>query len=101
MAKTISIFLFRKTISGLMTTWVEKLSLYIFWECYNLCHKYDVPLIEEYADLRKTSLDFYIYPKSVITLYLFDSKVLYRAVKNANPDFIKFKIVEGNIEDVA
>lgn len=76
-------------------------SLYLPGMLDHLCHNYEVPLKEEYADLRKTSLDFYIYPKSVITLYLFDSKVLYRAVKNANPDFIKFKIVEGNIEDVA
>ena len=101
MAKTISIFLFRKTISGPMTTWVEKLSLYIFWECYNLCHNYEVSLKEEYTDLRKTSLDSYLYPKSVITLYIFDSRVLYKAVKNADPDFIKFKIVEGDVEDVA
>ena len=87
--------------SGPLTLWTIKLSLYIFWECYNLCHNYEVSLKEEYTDLRKTSLDSYLYPKSVITLYIFDSRVLYRAVKNADPDFIKFKIVEGDVEDVA
>lgn len=76
-------------------------SLYLLGMLDHLCHKYEVPLKEEYADLRKTSLDSYLYPKSVITLYIFDSRVLYRAVKNADPDFIKFKIVEGEVEDVA
>ena len=75
--------------------------LYLLGMLDHLCHKYEVPLKEEYADLRKTSLDSYLYPKCVITLYIFDSRVLYKAVKNADPDFIKFKIVEGDVEDVA
>lgn len=74
-------------------------SLYLSGMLDHLCHKYNVPLIDEYTDLKQTSLEYYLYPKSVIALYLFDLKALYRTVKNTDPDFIKFKIVEG--EDVA
>ena len=43
-------------------------SLYLLGMLDHLCHKYEVPLKEEYADLRKTSLDSYLYPKSVINV---------------------------------
>ena len=39
--------------------------------------------------------------KIIATLQFFYSKELNKEVKNTDPDFIKFKIVEGNVEDVA
>lgn len=67
--------------------------LYLLGMLDHLCHKYNVPLIDEYTDLRQTSLEYYLYHKSVIALYLFNLKTLYRTVKNTDPDFLKFKIV--------
>ena len=45
-------------------------SLYLLGMLDHLCHKYEVPLKEEYADLRKTSLDLYISQKCYYTVFI-------------------------------
>ena len=44
--------------------------LYLLGMLDHLCHKYEVPLKEEYADLRKTSLDLNISQKCYYTVFI-------------------------------
>lgn len=62
----------------------------------------NVPICEEYNDLRKQKLRDTLYPASVITVSIAakDNKLKEVAVKESIPEFIRFNIVESEVRNV-
>lgn len=77
-------------------------SFYLLAMIDYLSKKNKYPISSEYNEIRKHKLEKTVYPKSVLALYaaLNDKKVLEEAKKNSIPEFIKYNIVESDIEDV-
>jgi hypothetical protein len=63
----------------------------------------DLPICTNYNDIRKTKLERVIYPTGILLMaaVMNDEKIKEEAVKNAIPEFIKFNIVENEIDKVA
>ena len=77
-------------------------SLYLLAMLDYVSRENNVPLCEDYDDLRQCRLDKPIYPSSVMALSAAsDSDAeLKSAVRTAIPEFKHFNIIEGSIRDV-
>lgn len=62
----------------------------------------DIPLCEDYSEIRKLKLKKLLYPSSVITAYAVsqNKEVKERAIKDSIPEFIHFNIVESEVRNV-
>ena len=62
----------------------------------------DIPLCNEYDDLRQCKLEKTIYPSSIIAVSVVfkDSKPMEEAYENAIPEFKRFNIVENEVRNV-
>lgn len=62
----------------------------------------DIPLCEDYSEIRKLKLKILLYPSSVITAYAVsqDKEFKERAIKDSIPEFIQFNIVESEVRNV-
>ena len=62
----------------------------------------DVPLCEEYSDLRRQSLQDVLYPSSIIaTAAMTNSdEAKQKAKTEAIPEFMRFNIVESEVRNV-
>ncbi|MCR5529885.1 MAG: hypothetical protein K6F49_11760 [Saccharofermentans sp.] len=64
---------------------------------------HDVPLCNRYEKLRHCKLDRIIYPKSILALDALLPEENYKeiAVRESIPEFIRFNIVEAEVDNVA
>ncbi len=62
----------------------------------------NVPLCEDYNDIRKSKLKTVLYPSSIVSLSAVsnDAQIKQDAIKNAIPEFMRFNIVENDIRSV-
>ena len=62
----------------------------------------DVPLCDEYSELRHMKLKDVLYPASVITAAAVskDENIKEQAVKNSIPEFIRYNIVENDVRNI-
>ncbi len=62
----------------------------------------DVPLCENYKEIRKQKLKTVLYPSSILSFYKVtkNEQIKTDAVKNAIPEFMRFNIVESEIRNV-
>ncbi len=62
----------------------------------------NVPLCENYKEIRKQKLKTVLYPSSILSLYgaTKNEQVKADALKNAIPEFMRFNIVESEIRNV-
>lgn len=62
----------------------------------------DVPLCDEYKEIRRQKLKTVLYPSSILSIYgLAKNEQIKRdAVKHAIPEFMRFNIVESEIRNV-
>ena len=67
-----------------------------------LCRENDLPLCENYEDIRRCYLAETIYPKDVMLSAALSSELDRReeSIMNSIPEFIRFNIVECDIRDV-
>lgn len=77
-------------------------SLYLLAMLDYLSRKNDVPLCTDYDDLRRCRFEEPIYPCSLLARAEItqDESIKAEAVKNAIPEFIRFNIVENEVENV-
>lgn len=62
----------------------------------------DIPICNNYDDIRATKLEEPVYPRDVITLKKLkvDENAYENALREAIPEFKRFNIIEGEIRDV-
>ncbi len=79
-----------------------KESLYLLGMLDYLSRKNDVPLCEDYEDLRHYKFEEPIFPSSLLVRaeVMQDESIKTEAIKNAIPEFIRFNIVENEVENV-
>ncbi|MDO4542979.1 MAG: helix-turn-helix transcriptional regulator [Clostridia bacterium] len=67
-----------------------------------LCNKHEVPLCSKYDELRCQRLKKTVYPSSAVILDAATNTDEYKeqALKNATPEFMRFNIVESEVENV-
>lgn len=67
-----------------------------------LCKKNDIPLCDIYDEIRKQKLKEIVYPKGILALYSVskDENILENAKKNSIEEFLKYNIVESEIDNV-
>ena len=67
-----------------------------------LSRLHDLPLCSDYNDLRRCKLEKPVYPASVMAVSLAagDDKALRQAEREAIPEFMKFNIVESEVQNV-
>lgn len=77
-------------------------SLYLLAMVDYISRVNDVPLCEDYSEIRKLKLKKTLYPSSVIIAYEVsqNEKVKEQAVKDSIPEFIRFNIVESEVRNV-
>ena len=77
-------------------------SMYLLAMLDYLSRLNDVPLCEEYDDIRKFKLEKPLYPASIraMSVFMKDESVLKDAFDNAIPEFKRFNIVENEIRNV-
>ena len=77
-------------------------SLYLLAMLDYISRENDIPLCEEYEDIRCCRLEKPVYPTSVIALsaVLNDNDVQKQAMENAIPEFRRFNIIENEVRDV-
>ena len=77
-------------------------SLYLLAMLDYVSRENDVPLCDEYDDLRKLKLQQTIYPSGILSLSAVskNSNAKDQALKNAIPEFIRFNIVENEVRNV-
>ncbi len=77
-------------------------SLYLLAMVDYLSRENDIPLCEEYDDLRRCRLEKVIYPASIraVSLASKDDTVLQKAAMRAIPEFKRFNIIESEVRDV-
>ena len=68
-----------------------------------LCKKHDMEYVTRFSELRKYKLKNRVYPSYTSIMYSLhkDPKVFDECLKHAEYEFLKFNIVEGEIENVA
>lgn len=68
-------------------------------ECFR---KNDLPLCNDYADIRNCALSEPLYPRDVILAAKLDASldVKEQCLKEAIPEFLRFNIIEGEIRNV-
>ena len=77
-------------------------SLYLLAMVDYLSRENDIPLCEEYDDLRRCRLENVIYPASIraVSLAAKDDTILQKAAMRAIPEFKRFNIIESEVRDV-
>lgn len=77
-------------------------SLYLLAMLDYISRENDIPLCEEYDDIRRCRLEELVYPASVraINAVLKDEAILRRAMDEAIPEFRKFNIIESEVRNV-
>lgn len=75
-------------------------ALYLLAMIDYLSRENDIPLCNNYNDIRKCRLKEPVYPNSVLALRLVDSEALEKAKNNAIPEFIRFNIVEAEVRNI-
>ena len=77
-------------------------SLYLLAMLDYISRENNVPLCDEYDDLRRCKLEKTVYPASVLALSAVSpmEDVLKRAVKAAIPEFKRFNIIESEVRNV-
>ena len=62
----------------------------------------DIPLCDEYDDLRRCILEKPVYPASILAVSAAskDESVLYKAAMTAIPEFKRFNIIENEVRDI-
>lgn len=77
-------------------------SLYLLAMLDYLSRLHDLPLCSDYNDLRRCKLEKPVYPASVMAVSLAagDDKALRQAEREAIPEFMKFNIVESEVQNV-
>ena len=64
---------------------------------------HDIPLCNDYDDLRKMKLEHLVFPLGVLAMEAVeeDGRAREQALKEAIPEFLRFNIVESGVWDVA
>lgn len=77
-------------------------SLYLLAMLDYISRVNDVPLCNDYNDLRQCRLSETLYPSSIVAVSAAtkDNLVKQQSVKNAIPEFIRFNIVESEVRNV-
>jgi plasmid maintenance system antidote protein VapI len=77
-------------------------SLYLLAMVDYISRENDVPLCDEYSELRHMKLKDVLYPASVITAAVVsnDESIKQQAVENSIPEFMRYNIVESEIRNV-
>lgn len=77
-------------------------SLYLLGMLDYISRENDIPLCDEYDDIRKCRLDRSVYPSSVLALSAAskDNAVLTHASDTAIPEFKRFNIIENEVRNV-
>ena len=77
-------------------------SLYLLAMLDYLSKKNDIPLCDDYDDLRRCKLEKTVYPASVraIAIAARDDSILNEAVEAAIPEFKRFNIIENEVYNV-
>ena len=76
--------------------------LYLLAMIDYLCKENDLPICNEYDDIRRTRLSEPVFPSSVIALSVFgkSEKPKKDSIKRSIPEFIRFNIVESEVRNV-
>ena len=77
-------------------------SLYLLAMVDYISRENDVPLCDEYSELRHMKLKDVLYPASVITAAAvsMDENIKEQAVKNSIPEIIRYNIVENDVRNI-
>ena len=77
-------------------------SLYLLAMVDYLCRENELPLCNEYDDIRKMKFSRPVYPTGIIAMSICigNDEVKENSVKYAIPEFIKFNIVENEVRNV-
>ena len=77
-------------------------SLYLLAMLDYISRENDVPLCDDYDDLRRCKLDHPVYPASVraIAAASEDDKIIREAMKASIPEFRRFNIIESEVKNV-
>ena len=77
-------------------------SLYLLAMLDYLSRENNVPLCDEYDDLRRCRLEKPVYPAGIraVSAAAMDDTALRQAVDNAIPEFRRFNIIESGVRDV-
>lgn len=77
-------------------------SFYLLAMTDYLCKQNDIPLCDIYDEIRKQKLKDIVYPKGILALYSVskDENILENAKKNSIEEFLKYNIVESEIDNV-
>lgn len=77
-------------------------SLYLLAMLDYISRENDVPICDEYDDIRKCRLEKPVYPASVLAISAASKKdsVLRRSAKSAIPEFKRFNIIENEVRNV-
>ncbi len=78
-------------------------SLYLLAMLDYLSRKNNIPICSDYNDLRTKKFKNPIFPQSILieAKLAHDDSIKTNAIKNSIPEFIKFNIVENEVEDIA
>ena len=78
-------------------------ALYLLGMVDYLCRENDLPLLEDYAELRRMKLSEIIYPVGILTLCfaLNSEEPKERSLQEAIPEFLRHNIVESEVRNVA
>ena len=78
-------------------------SLYLLVMLDYLSRVNDIPLGNEYDDLRQCKLEKPVFPASLLAMSVAagNDSVLKEAVKSAIPEFLRFNIIENDVRSVA
>lgn len=88
--------------AGIVTMWNRLKIVSIMHMVDYISRVNDIPLCEDYSEIRKLKLKKLLYPSSVITAYAVsqNKEVKERAIKDSIPEFIHFNIVESEVRNV-
>lgn len=77
-------------------------SFYLLAMVDYLCRENDLPLCQDYDDIRNHTMEEPIYPRDVMMAVKLNPELDEReaSVENAIPEFLRFNIVEGEIRNV-
>ena len=77
-------------------------SLYLLAMVDYISRENDIPLCDDYRELRRMKLKETVYPASVVTAFAVskNEKIKEQAKKAAIPEFLRFNIVESEVRDV-
>ena len=78
-------------------------SLYLLAMLDYLCRENNLPLCDEYDDLRRQKLEKPVYPSGILALAAAEdnTSVITHALEAAIPEFLRFNIIESEVRTVA